>query len=183
MALPEIKYIETPGPQGLFSLVPSKLKTFETAFIVHVCNNVGAWGAGFVVPLGQRYPKARQSYLDWCREKGQAILGSAQIVEVIDKVPLVYVANMAAQEGTGGVRPLRYNALAACMDQVAASCKEAKNPVIFAPFFGSDLAGGNWAFIEELIMDCWIRRNIPVTICYLPGRVPQGFVVPQKEQS
>ena len=27
--------------------------------IAHICNDIGAWGKGFVVPLGQKYPKAK----------------------------------------------------------------------------------------------------------------------------
>jgi hypothetical protein len=27
--------------------------------IVHVCNDIGAWGLGFVVPLGTKFPKAK----------------------------------------------------------------------------------------------------------------------------
>ncbi len=37
----------------------------KTVLIPHVCNAVGAWGAGFVVPLGRAYPAAKQAYLDW----------------------------------------------------------------------------------------------------------------------
>jgi hypothetical protein len=31
--------------------------------IAHVCNDVGAWGRGFVVPLGKRYPSAKQQFV------------------------------------------------------------------------------------------------------------------------
>ena len=50
-----MKYVEG----DLFAHVP----TPDTITIVaHVCNNIGAWGAGFVVPLGRRYPNAKQLY-------------------------------------------------------------------------------------------------------------------------
>lgn len=32
---------------------------------------------------------------------------------------------------------------------------------------------GNWAFIEQLIHDCWIRLGIPVSVYYLPGTLPE----------
>jgi hypothetical protein len=40
-------------------------------------------------------------------------------------------------------------------------------PVIICPKFGSGLAGGKWDFIEELIIDCWCKQSIDVTVCYL----------------
>ncbi len=74
--------------------------------IVHVCNDIDKWGAGFVNALTRRfgmYPK--QSYHDWCAQKppgslpcsgdpiriptmtGSAILGEVQFV------PLTYMVN------------------------------------------------------------------------------------------
>jgi hypothetical protein len=35
---------------------------------------------------------------------------------------------------------------------------------IRAPKFGAGLGGGNWVFIEELMNDIWIKRDIPVYI-------------------
>ena len=34
----------------------------ENRLIVHCCNTLGAWGAGFVVSLGERYPSAKEEY-------------------------------------------------------------------------------------------------------------------------
>ena len=129
----------------------------EKIIIAHVCNNKGAWGSGFVIPLGKKYPLAKSEYLEnfeWFD------LGETQIVEV--DYPTVFVANMFAQT-LGGKRPLFYNALAKCIDEVREEA-EIRNATIIAPMFGAGLAGGNWSFIEELIEDCWLRNNIPVTI-------------------
>ncbi|WP_230679619.1 hypothetical protein, partial [Streptococcus pneumoniae] len=35
--------------------------------IPHVCNDIGAWGKGFVVGLGVTYPITKESYLAWHR--------------------------------------------------------------------------------------------------------------------
>ena len=75
----------------------------------------------------------------------------------------------------GGVRPLYYNHLVACMEKVTECVLKGKEDWpdktirIIAPAFGSNLAGGEWEFIEQLIHDCWIERKIDVTIYYLPG--------------
>jgi len=64
------------------------------------------------------------------------------------------------------------------MDSVAKFVKERndarEHPAqIICPAFGSGLAGGSWAFIEQLIHDCWIRLGIPVSVYYLPGTLPE----------
>lgn len=144
--------------------------------IPHVCNNLGAWGAGFVIPLGKHYPKARDKYLEWSKEKDFKI-GFTQFVEV---APNVTIANMVAQDGiTSGStgdrsrvvdRPLRYDHLVSCMKQVAVYADEVVNftkgsmPTIHCPKFGSGLAGGNWDFIEYLIEDIWNKNGLNVVV-------------------
>ena len=174
-----IKYVEG----DLFGIVPSQCKPNDNIFIAHVANDVGAWGAGFVVPLGKRYPQARQAYLDWHRagSSGHFAIGESQFV---DCAPArVFVCNMVAQRGVGGVRPLRYTALASCMEKVGDRAKQERHPIIYAPFFGSDLAGGDWNFVEKLIEDAWISRKIPVVICYLAGRTPPNFTIPEQQDA
>lgn len=148
----------------------------------HVCNDRGAWGAGFVVPLGRTFPSAKQNYLAWhgnCLTKsgmnitGEFGLGETQFVNVDDKI---FVANMVAQT-LGGARPLFYNHLCRCMDSVAKFVMERsdarEHPArIICPAFGSGLAGGNWVLIEQLIQDCWLRLDISVSVYYLPGTLP-----------
>jgi len=177
-----IKYVEG----DMFG--PLKADTEPGAIILpHVCNDRGAWGAGFVVPLGKNFPSARQSYLAWEDNKLRQDskypyfgLGETQFVNIDDKI---FVANMVAQT-LGGVRPLFYNHLSRCMDAVAKFVKERsearEHPArIIAPMFGSALAGGNWNIIENLICDSWLRQNIPVTIYYLPGTLPDNWELPK----
>lgn len=134
-------------------------------FIPHIVNDKGAWGSGFVVPLGRFYPTSKENYLKWW--EGEFIeppfkLGQTQFV-LVEK--LVCVCNMLAQT-LGGVRPLYYNHLARCMDAVAIKAKKTQGK-IWAPMFGSGLAGGDWQFIEQLIQDSWDRLDIPVTVYHL----------------
>ena len=107
--------------------------------IPHICNDIGAWGRGFVVPLGKAYPKARAFYMI-----AKQILGDTILVEE----GAVTVANMIAQHKLGG-KAIRYAALVKCMQTVSEQVP--KTTQIHAPLFGSGLAGGNWDFIEELI--------------------------------
>jgi hypothetical protein len=145
----------------------------QEVVICHVVNNIHAWGSGFVVPLGKKYPKSKECYLNWKDIK----LGDTQFVLGEDNS--VIVANMCAQNGisnysrTKNVRPLNYGALASCMEDVAERIFEEdvfydSKLSIKAPLFGSALAGGDWNIIEELIEYIW--KDIDVTIYQLPGQ-------------
>lgn len=167
----------------------------QVVMIPHVCNNVGAWGAGFVVPLGKRFPDVEKAYHDWHNyntdissyeverashtNDGRFKLGNTQFVHVVkDDFPKVSVANMIAQH-MGGTRPLHYNALSRCMDDVATFSKSLNIEQIVCPMFGSGLAGGNWDFIEDLIVDCWLRKEMKVTVYYLEWAKPANWTPPE----
>lgn len=139
-------------------------------FLPHICNNQHAWGAGFVVPLGKTYPRSREDYM-----KHQPKMGTTQFSYQPNSK--VVVANMVAQT-LGGNRPLRYDALVDCMEQVADALAPLTNQgQIYCPLFGAGLAGGNWGFIHELIVDCWQKRTYaPVHIFYLKDKCPAGFL-------
>lgn len=156
------------------------IKTIKgTKVIPHVCNNKGAWGAGFVVPLGEHFPIAKEEYLSRFHNQEKPLsvietrvkplsLGDLQMVSVSESV---VVANMVAQTLGGKRRPLHYNALSKCMNEIGGrlvSIPDWQNLVtIHAPVFGAGLAGGRWEFIADLIEDCWLRRDLSVTIYWL----------------
>jgi len=172
----KIKYVEG----SLFGPLLADTE-LGTILVPHVVNCKGAFGAGFVVPLARTFPIVRERYIEWADSKGYDMasgknphfgLGETQFVLVQEgfSVP-IYVCNMCAQT-LGGRRPLFYNHLVACMEQVAEFALLHESPRIVCPLFGSALAGGNWNFIEELIQDCWLGKNIPVTAYYLEGQEP-----------
>lgn len=129
----------------------------------HVCNDKGGFGSGFVVPLAKHFPDVRNQYRD-LYDGGKCFRGLTQFVEIGN----LTVANMISQT-LGGMRPLYYNALANCMDDVAQYAIEHDKEVV-GPLFGSQLAGGDWNIIEKLIEDCWLRAGVNVTIYQLPGQ-------------
>jgi len=148
----------------MFGLLPYGQQ--KPIILPHVCNDIGGWGAGFVIPLARKWPKAREVYLDafeWKPAAWKAVtIGDHQLVEVEPKNENnggIWVVNMVAQSGLRGAdntRPLRYNALVKCMESVKEIGDKLEKPEIHAPKFGSDLAGGNWDFISELITDIWL---------------------------
>lgn len=148
-------------------------KGTKNIIVPHVCNDVGGWGSGFVVAVSKYDPEAEIAYRSWHKSlmsltyiSGKFALGETQIVSCRNGVE---IANMVAQHKTishGESKPIRYWALAKCMKTVAEQINLNKTAAkeIWAPKFGSGLAGGDWKFIETLIQEIWVNENIPVTI-------------------
>lgn len=144
--------------------------TGSTVIIPHVCNNINLFGAGFAAYLSNRYPVIKENFH---MLGNKAKLGYVQYITI--KKDSIYnyeliVANMIAQNQTinkNNPRPLNYEALMKCMIDVRNMAKahyqKYNNKVeIYCPRFGSGLAGGNWNFIEDLILDIW--QDIPVLV-------------------
>jgi hypothetical protein len=154
------------------------LGPMEIAIIPHVCNNLGGWGAGFVLALTKEFgilPK--EAYLKQTNLFPNKLdrLGKVSFAKMKER--RVIIANMIAQNGyISGTnpRPLKYDALVQCMKIVTQQIEYLNNNVSsFSPEynftihtckFGSDLAGGNWSFIECLIEDIWTNSGIDVTV-------------------
>jgi O-acetyl-ADP-ribose deacetylase (regulator of RNase III) len=121
--------------------------------IAHVCNDIGAWGKGFVMSITMQYPTAEQAYRSWCQgndDQQPFMLGEVQFVKVSDDV---YVANMIGQHGImikDGITPIRYNALEKCL-QTLRLYAQTIDASIHMPRIGCGLAGGEWNKVEALI--------------------------------
>lgn len=167
----------------------------EIVVIPHVCNNIKAWGAGFVMALSKKEETPKKCYEQMFKDRTPMLgevsfssflhtstymeyppyMGSA-ILEWRDNGysdPKIFVANMIAQDGVIGRSnykiPLRYSALVKSMRTVADWIKDREERfsvkhVIHTPKFGSELAGGNFKFISELIREIWLEDGISVVI-------------------
>lgn len=137
-----------------------------TKIIVHICNDVGGWGRGFVLSLSKRWPEAERSYRRWFQEPGEIpgmegnppMLGNVQFVNVnTDGNERTIVANMIAQHdvrpAADGTKPIRYEALKACLTKVAEFAQHFENTSVHMPRIGCGLAGGTWSEVEKLIHD------------------------------
>jgi hypothetical protein len=136
---------------NLFDSIPKD----KVVFIPHIVNDIKAWGSGFVVPLGRKYPQAMNSYLS----QETLILGNTDIVNIDNKV---IVHNMIAQKGTinhYNSKPIKYLSLISCLKSLKQDISEFvlinninySDVEIHAPAFGSNRAGGNWIVIKELV--------------------------------
>lgn len=128
--------------------------------LMHICNNKGGLGAGFVVALSKKWKLPEQKYRQWSAETNHnPPLGQTQFVGVGGDI---HVANMVAQDGFGGVA-VKYDKLRECIKQV---CEYAKsiNASVHAPRIGTGLGGGSWDKIEPIIQQELCDQGVEVTI-------------------
>jgi O-acetyl-ADP-ribose deacetylase (regulator of RNase III) len=129
--------------------------------IVHICNDIGGWGAGFVVALSRRWAGPEEEYRKWHagRGKNDFVLGAVQFVQV---APRLWVANMIGQHLTSSTAegpPIRYDAVEKCLAKVAVKAREL-NATVHMPRIGCGLAGGTWERIEPLIQRTLVDAEI-----------------------
>jgi O-acetyl-ADP-ribose deacetylase (regulator of RNase III) len=115
--------------------------------IVHVCNDLGRWGKGFVLALSARWAEPEARYREWSR--GQA------------EVP--FALGQHGIRKAGNAPPIRYEAVRAGLATVA-QFAQAHNATIHMPRIGTGLAGGDWESISQLIQEELCARDIPVAV-------------------
>lgn len=120
--------------------------------IGHICNDIGAWGKGFVLALSKISPLPERAYRDWFahRKQNDFALG---VVQFVSLAPDIIVANMIGQHGIRtkrGVPPIRYEAVETALEKVGQKALET-NASVHLPRIGCGLAGGFWDKIEPLI--------------------------------
>ena len=117
--------------------------------ICHICNDIGAWGSGFVLALSNRWDEPEEHY----RNMPLRLLGNTMFVPVEYDI---IVANMIAQHNIrpddDGLPPIRYAALRKCLTEVN-EFADMLDASIHMPRIGTGLAGGKWEEIEKIIMD------------------------------
>jgi O-acetyl-ADP-ribose deacetylase (regulator of RNase III) len=132
--------------------------------IAHCCNNLGVWGAGFVLAVSKRWPEAERTYREWYREENQGLpMGAVQFVPVGKDIT---IANIIGQFGVGwkdDVPPVRYPCLARGLDGVGIKAKQLE-ATVHLPRLGCDRAGGEWGKVEPLIAAAISRRGVAVFV-------------------
>jgi len=142
--------------------------------IAHCCNDEGAWGAGFVLALSDRWKRPEVEYRRWVAdslERGKKLLGAMQLVPVENDI---WVANIVGQRGLKrgpkGKSPVRYEAIAYGFRMIAeyAQSHPERRVSVHMPRIGCGLAGGSWDEIEPLLEQHFVANDIPVTVYDLP---------------
>ncbi|MFM2387576.1 MAG: hypothetical protein RL660_2333 [Bacteroidota bacterium] len=132
--------------------------------IVHICNDIGGWGKGFVMAISKRWKQPEHQYREWFKAKDNFSLGQVQFVLVEETL---WVANLIGQhkinKDENGNAPIRYEAIFQGLEQVAQFALE-RDATIHMPRIGCGLAGGSWENIEPLINSTLMSKNIQVTV-------------------
>lgn len=134
--------------------------------IVHVCNDLGKWGKGFVLAISKRWSKPEQIYKDSFKTEPKPSLGDVQFVQVDESLT---VANIIGQHGIRSPRnktapaPIRYAAVEKGLAAIATHALEI-GASVHMPRIGCGLAGGNWDEIEPIIERTLIAKGISVFV-------------------
>lgn len=135
--------------------------------IAHICNDIGAWGKGFVLALSKRWKYPEKQYKQWYKEGEDFALGEVQFVSVEEKI---WVANLIGQHNIyndeNGDPHIRYEAVKRGLQIITDFAYEI-NAKVQMPRIGCGLAGGSWDRIEKLIRQTLLRKNIEVFVCDL----------------
>lgn len=143
--------------------------------IVHVCNDVGGWGRGFVLAVSKRWPEPEARYREWFRTGGPPPfeLGQVQFVEV---EPELWIANLIGQHDTrsqNGRPPVRYEAIGTGLARVRDFAR-AHSTSVHMPRIGAGLAGGRWEEIEALVTAELVDHGVSVTVYDLEASTNPG---------
>jgi O-acetyl-ADP-ribose deacetylase (regulator of RNase III) len=143
--------------------------------IVHVCNDIGGWGRGFVLALSKRWPGPEQRYRAWHRGEAESpfALGEVQFVQVGNAF---WVANIIGQRDVraiGGVPPVRNDAIRKGLRQVATQARRL-GASVHMPRIGCGLAGGKWEEVGKIVEEELVNRGVLVTVYDLPESQQTG---------
>lgn len=136
-------------------------------FIAHCCNDVGAWGAGFVLALSRRWHQPERSYIDWADSlKGQRMpMGEAQFVPVRGDISVVNIIGQRGCGFTDGFPPVRYDALQQGFRALAERVNRMPGgATVHMPRLGCGLAGGEWNKVEYLIDIELCQKDVSVFV-------------------
>lgn len=139
----------------------------EYSVICHCCNTLGAWGRGFVIPLGNRFPNAKLNYQKFIKSTpADKRLGQVSCEKVSSNI---IVANIMGQERIyktkDGKIPLDYDALRKGFEGVIDRMKLTNVPfTIHMPRIGCGLAGGDWNIVENIIKEVFGEKDIEVFV-------------------
>lgn len=154
-------------------------------WLMHGCNNLGAWGAGFVLALNDTFGTDKNSPVDcydrWFESSNTIpTLGDIQMVKVNKND---YVINMITQKGCGPLSigknetmiPFKYEAFTECLYRVRSNLKEymqkTRNcPTLISPRIGCGLAMGDWEEVEKIIRGVFGDLGITWIVFDLPKK-------------
>jgi len=148
----------------------------DKRIIVHVCNDIGAWGAGFVLALSKKWPGVEAAYRKSFKSDTPPVLGDVGFVKAEDEI---YVINLIGQhrikKSQDGKPPIRYDAIQSGLQKIANAIHDANDKghqfSVHLPKIGAGLAGGDWKRIAKIIKEELVDKGIDVTVYELPNEI------------
>ena len=135
-------------------------KIAENKIIVHICNDIGAWGKGFVMAISKRWKEPEKEYRNWFKNQGNFSLGQIQFIKVENDI---WIANLIGQhkinKDENGNAPIRYDAIKVGLNKVVEFAKE-NNATVHMPRIGCGLAGGTWDKIEPILKETLLKNEV-----------------------
>ncbi|KPH11823.1 macro domain-containing protein [Chryseobacterium sp. ERMR1:04] len=132
--------------------------------IIHICNDIGGWGKGFVMAISKKWKKPENEYREWFKNKENFHLGEIQIVQVEENI---WICNMIGQHKTitnsKGIAPIRYEAVEMCLGKLSNEAVKL-NASVHMPRIGCGLAGGKWEEIEPIIERTLLENDVEVYV-------------------
>lgn len=132
--------------------------------IVHVCNDIGGWGRGFVMAISKKWKKPEEYFRNWYSSKENFALGEVQLVKVEEDI---WIANLIGQHDIkadrNGIPPIRYDAVSKGLNKIAGMTIQFK-ATVHMPRIGCGLAGGNWEEMEKIVIRELIDKGISVAV-------------------
>ena len=117
--------------------------------IVHCCNDIGKWGAGFVLALSKKWKLPESCYLRWSTSPNFG-LGQIQAVKVTNDITVINMIGQHKTKSTSNETPIKYEAIERGLIKINKLAVD-QGATFHAPRFGAGLAGGSWKLIELLI--------------------------------
>ncbi|WP_205958053.1 macro domain-containing protein [Flavivirga algicola] len=132
--------------------------------IVHICNDIGGWGKGFVMAISSRWSLPEASYRAWHKSQNNFELGNVQFVQVENDL---WVANIIGQhkikKDERGNPPIRYEAVETGIKEVLKKAKDL-GASVHMPRIGCGLAGGKWQKIEPILLYNLVNKGIKTVV-------------------
>lgn len=161
MTMAEIKYVtgDATCPEGKGKKA-----------LLHIVNDLGAFGRGFTGPLALRYPVVETDYRKCVarnKEAGVEMLGLVLATQVKDDLE---VLSLFAQHGLPGKKnphPLDLAALRKCLVEARERVLRDRRSV-HMPRIGTGIARGDWGTIESIILVELVEHGVFVTVYDLP---------------
>lgn len=128
--------------------INSDLFKTDAKYILHGCNAKGKMGKGVALEIRHRYPQAYTSYLERHMKYG-LILGEYYPVDCGEKIIINAITQSDYAKAYGdSKRYVSYDAIAEIFESLN---NKYKGSIIAMPRIGSQLGGGNWNIIKDIL--------------------------------